>query len=49
MLHHANPNSKDSLGDTPITKARRSGKSNVMLMFTQNDDRIPTPSINFRL
>lgn len=50
LLKGANPHSKDKLGDTPIEKAKRLGKSNILMLFLNgNDERIPTPSVGFRL
>mmetsp|Transcript_17057 Transcript_17057/g.19058 ORF Transcript_17057/g.19058 Transcript_17057/m.19058 type:complete len:160 (+) Transcript_17057:212-691(+) len=50
LLKGANPNLKDKLGDSPIERAKRLGKSNVVMLFlNSSDERIPTPSMQFRL
>lgn len=50
LLKGANPTQKDKLGDTPLEKCKRLGKSSlVMLFLSDSDERIPTPSMNFRL
>lgn len=50
LMKGSNPTLKDKLGDTPIEKAKRLGKSNVVMMFLSNtDERIPTPSMGFRM
>lgn len=49
LLKGANPKQKDKLGDTPIEKCKRLGKSNLLMLFlSTSDERIPTPSMNLR-
>lgn len=46
----ADPYSKDKLGDSPIEKAKRLGKSDILVLFAERSDaRIATPSLSFRL
>lgn len=51
MLKGANPYLKDNLGDTPVEKAKRLGKSDILLLFAESDERrVPTPSnLSFRI
>lgn len=50
LFKGANPLCKDKLGDTPIEKAKRLGKSNVLMLFSgSGDERVPTASLGFRL
>lgn len=45
----ADPYLKDKLGDTPAAKAKRLGKSNIVLLFSSaGDERVMTPSMAFR-
>jgi ankyrin repeat protein len=50
LLKGANPHQKDKLGDTPIEKAKRLGKSNILLEFSSGvDERMATRSLGFRI
>lgn len=50
LLKGANPHFKDKLGETPYHKAKRLGKSSVLMQFSQlGDERIATPSLGFRM
>ena len=45
LLKGADPYWKDKLGDTPVEKAKRLGKSDILILFAETDDRrVPTPS-----
>lgn len=49
LLKGADWYAKDKLGDTPFEKAKRSGKSNVLLLFSESSNsRVPTPASSFR-
>lgn len=47
----ADPYLKDNLGDTPVEKAKRLGKSDILMLFAETDDRrVATPSnLSFRI
>lgn len=49
LYQNADPLAKDSLGDTPMSKAQRIGKSSIALLFAETSDRLPTPSVGLRL
>lgn len=50
LLKGGNPRLKDILGDSPIEKAKRQGKSNVLVLFSSlSDERGATPSLSFRM
>jgi ankyrin repeat protein len=50
LFKGANPLCKDKLGDTPTEKAKRLGKSSILMLFSgTTDERIQTPAKGFRL
>uniref|UniRef100_A0A7S3JEP2 Uncharacterized protein n=1 Tax=Euplotes harpa TaxID=151035 RepID=A0A7S3JEP2_9SPIT len=51
LLRGADPHLKDKLGDTPIEKAKRLGKSDILFLFVERDEsRVSTPSsLSFRM
>ena len=50
LIKGADPHIKDKLGDTPIEKAKRLGKSEILLLFADRDEsRVGTPSVAYRL